>query len=69
MKKWFKKLFCRHNNVHVIRWHPDVLRPDMTRKTLLYVDELGVYNFVECLKCKKILHSNQSQKLFRMNGE
>lgn len=59
-----KNLLCRHNVVHVKRWHPDVLEPEMKKK-VLYVDDLGVCNIVQCSKCGKFLkgRQNQSEKL------
>lgn len=62
MINWFRQLICQHNVVRVVRWHPDVVHDDM-RDKVLYVDDLNVHNFVQCRKCGKFLHTDQTEKL------
>ena len=59
-----KQLFCRHNEFEVARWHPDVVLPEMVGKEL-YRDELGVANFIRCVKCKKVFKGKQHEQLWR----
>lgn len=61
-----KQLFCQHTELSVVRWHPDVVEPDMVGKEL-YRDELGVANFIRCRNCKKIFKGVQRESLWRAN--
>lgn len=58
----FKHLLCNHV-VKIERYHPTVVPKEMETK-VLYVDKLGVWNFVGCTKCGKIFNTAQYEKLF-----
>lgn len=62
------KLFCRHNTVHVARWHASCVTTEMRGKEL-YVDRLGVHNFVRCSHCLKFLQTNQHERMFEQRKE
>lgn len=62
--KSFLSLFCRHNSVIVRRYHKDCVPPEWKPK-VLYVDELDVWNFVECAKCRTTLYGTIKEHMFR----
>lgn len=64
-KSAIRRFFCKHDVVHIIRYHRNCVTPDMVKK-LLYIDRLKVHNFVQCCKCGEILYTNQfeGEKLF-----
>lgn len=59
---FFRQLFCFHRTVRVIRYHKKAVPAAWVGKEL-YVDDLDVVNFVQCVHCDKIFSTNQKEKL------
>jgi hypothetical protein len=56
-------LFCTHNEVHIARCHPSVLKPGDKDK-ILYIDVHNVANLIRCAKCGKTLKPMQREQIY-----
>ncbi len=63
MFNFIRKWLCTHNTVEVRRMHSDVV-PNNLKGKELYVDRLGVVNFVCCTRCGSVFNVHQREKLF-----
>lgn len=58
-----RRLFCNHRVLHVIRYHASVV-PHAWVPKLLYVDKHCVHNFIQCVHCQKVFHTQQLERLY-----
>jgi hypothetical protein len=68
MIEWFKRIFCPHPLVRVIRWHPNVV-PRAWKGKELYTDCYGVSNFVQCSLCGHVICGGQQEHLYETKEE
>ena len=57
------KIFCRHNNATIVRWHKECV-PNKMKSKMLYVDVHNVWNFVKCTDCGKILYGDLREPIY-----
>lgn len=58
------KLFCRHNNVKLIRAHKNSLLGEAYRKHIAYVDVFDCVVVAACTDCEKLLNAKTDERMY-----
>ena len=62
------KFMCRHNDVSIIRAHPQSLYAFENRNRWAFLDTKYCYNYIVCAKCDKVLNYKKTETIFGENN-